>query len=94
VAITRGIADEARFALLRRRGAGELSREQLRREAGKLKKAQTPRQTGGPEGAPAQARWRESAEESLDAGKIVITVDNYGVFRELARALVIIIRVE
>jgi ParB family chromosome partitioning protein len=85
VAITRGIAKEARFALLRRRGAGELTREQLRREAGKLKKAQTPRRAGGPTGT--RARWRESAEESLDAGKIVITVDNYGAFRELARAL-------
>jgi ParB family chromosome partitioning protein len=87
VAITRGIAEEARFDLLRKRGAGELTREQLRRETGKLKKARTAQRTGGKAHAPVHARWRESAEESLDAGKIVITVDNYAVFRELARAL-------
>jgi ParB family chromosome partitioning protein len=87
VAITRGIAGEARFALLRRRGAGELTREQLRREAGKLKKGQAPRRDCGAEGSPVKAQWRESAEESLDAGRIVITVDNYGAFRKLARAL-------
>jgi ParB-like chromosome segregation protein Spo0J len=87
LAITRGIAGEARFALLRKRGAGELTWEQLRRAAGKLKRAQTAKQAGEPAGAPANAQWRESGEESLDAGKIVITVDNYAVFRELARAL-------
>jgi ParB/RepB/Spo0J family partition protein len=87
VAITRGLEKGVRFELLGRRGAGELTREQLRREAGKLKKERRAKAAGGRPGVPVNARWRESAEESLDAGKIVITVDNYGVFRELARTL-------
>jgi ParB/RepB/Spo0J family partition protein len=86
VAITRGIAKDRRFALLWQRGRRELTREQLRREAGKLKKEKTAKHTPGGR-APVTAVWHESAEESLDAGRIVITVDNYGVFRELAGTL-------
>jgi ParB-like chromosome segregation protein Spo0J len=86
LAITRGIEKETRFSLLRKRGAGKLTREQLRREAGKLKKEKNAKHAGKPATA-AHAVWHESAEESLDAGKIVITVDNYGIFRELVRAL-------
>jgi ParB-like chromosome segregation protein Spo0J len=86
VAITRGIDRERRFALLAQRGNRELTREQLRREAGKLKKGSAAKHSRGTHGQ-VNAVWRESAEESLDAGRIVITVDNYAVFRELARTL-------
>jgi ParB/RepB/Spo0J family partition protein len=84
LAITRGIAKDLRYSLLRQRGGGELTREQLRREAGKLKNAKKPQPTEKPA---AHLAWYESAEESLDAGKIVITVDNHAVFRQLVRTL-------
>jgi ParB-like chromosome segregation protein Spo0J len=86
VAITRGIDKDRRFTLLLQRGNRELTREQLRREVGKLKKTKTVKPVVGTRG-PVKALWHESAEESLDAGKIVITVNNYGVFRELTRTL-------
>jgi ParB family chromosome partitioning protein len=87
LAITRGIEAPLRYDLLRKRGAGELTREQLRREAAKLKKEQRAKDSGKSPSGPVQVRWSESAEESLNAGKIVITVDNYAAFRKLAGAL-------
>jgi ParB/RepB/Spo0J family partition protein len=86
LAITRGLEAGDRFALLRKRGAGELTREQLRREAGKLKRERRAEQHSALRSG-AKALWLESAEESLDAGRIVITVDSRDAFRRLARTL-------
>jgi ParB-like chromosome segregation protein Spo0J len=59
LAITRGIEAPLRYALLRKRGAGELTREQLRREAGKLKKERQAKDDGGK--APRKAWTREKS---------------------------------
>jgi ParB family chromosome partitioning protein len=87
VAITAGLEDGLRFPLLRKRGAGDLTRRQLRQavkdlKGGGEKQARDTRLDG-----PAQARWQEDEEETLNAGRIIITVNNSRAFRGLAAAL-------
>ena len=87
VAITSGLENGLRFPLLRKRGAGDLTRRQLRQAAENLKKGGAKEARDALPGGPAQARWQETEEESLNAGRIVVTVDDCRAFRSLAAAL-------
>ena len=87
VAITAGLEDALRFPLLRKRGAGDLTRRQLRQAVKDLKQGGAREARDTPLAGPAQARWQETGEETLDAGRILITVNNSRAFRGLAAAL-------